>query len=115
MTVMRDGRHVRTFDGQRFRASHGIVARHDRPVGTDGDSPDLAVGKATFGIVAFDSSSKRLFVVNAAAVSVDVLDLSNPAAPLKVGTISSSGGNANSVAAFTEKLFEVAAADIPLL
>lgn len=51
-------------------------------------------------ITAFDSASKRLFVVNGANGTVDVLDLSNPAAPAKVSTISVSafGAGVNSVA-----------------
>lgn len=51
-------------------------------------------------ITAFDAGSKRLFVVNGANGTVDVLDLSNPAAPAKVGTISVTafGGVVNSVA-----------------
>ena len=38
-------------------------------------------------IVAYDATSKRLFVVNASAVTVDVLNLSNPANPVLLGTI----------------------------
>jgi DNA-binding beta-propeller fold protein YncE len=51
-------------------------------------------------ITAFDSASRRLFVVNGANGTVDVLDLSNPAAPAKVSTISVSafGAGVNSVA-----------------
>ena len=51
-------------------------------------------------ITAFDSASKRLFVVNGANRSVDVLDLSAPSAPKLIGTIdiSSLGGGVNSVA-----------------
>ena len=51
-------------------------------------------------IVAYDSSSARLFVVNAAAVSVDVLNFSDPSNPVLLGTIDASaeGGAANSVA-----------------
>lgn len=50
-------------------------------------------------ITAFDPASKRLFVVNGANKSVDVLDLSTPAAPRLVGTIdiSALGGGVNSV------------------
>lgn len=57
-----------------------------------------AVGAAE--ITAYDAASKRLFVVNGANGSVDVLDLSNPAAPAKVGSISVTalGGSVNSVA-----------------
>lgn len=51
-------------------------------------------------ITAFDPVSKRLFVVNGANGSVDVLDLSNPASPKLLGTISVAaiGGGVNSVA-----------------
>lgn len=51
-------------------------------------------------ITAYDAASKRLFVVNGANGTVDVLDLSNPAAPARVGTISvaSMGAAVNSVA-----------------
>ncbi|MEE4244884.1 MAG: choice-of-anchor I family protein [Kangiellaceae bacterium] len=38
-------------------------------------------------IVAFDPASDRLFVVNANAGVVDVIDLANPAQPTKLGTI----------------------------
>lgn len=50
-------------------------------------------------ITAFDRVSKRLFVVNGALGTVDVLDLQNPASPRKIATLSVSGGGANSVAA----------------
>jgi DNA-binding beta-propeller fold protein YncE len=51
-------------------------------------------------IAAYDPATRRLFVVNAAAVSVDVLDISDPTAPAKIGGISlvPVGGAANSVA-----------------
>jgi hypothetical protein len=51
-------------------------------------------------IVAHDPSSQRLFVVNSAAVTVDVLNLSDPANPVLLDTIDASaeGGAANSVA-----------------
>jgi DNA-binding beta-propeller fold protein YncE len=51
-------------------------------------------------IVAYDSRTKRVFVVNAAATTVDVLDIRNPAAPTLVATIDAStlGDSANSVA-----------------
>lgn len=51
-------------------------------------------------ITAFDAASKRLFVVNGAKGSVDVLDLANPSAPKLVGTISVTafGSGVNSVA-----------------
>lgn len=43
--------------------------------------------KSAAEITAFDAASKRGFVVNALAGAVDVLDLSNPALPAKVGRI----------------------------
>lgn len=51
-------------------------------------------------ITAFDSASKRLFVVNGANGTVDVLDLSDVANPRKVDTIAVAalGGAVNSVA-----------------
>lgn len=51
-------------------------------------------------IISYDPASKRLFVVNAAAVTVDVLNLSDPANPVLLGTINAQaeGGSANSVA-----------------
>ncbi len=81
--------------------------------GSDGNSQVLIglkhVGRYRSGkfdegaaeIVAYDAASKRLFVVNAADVSIDVLNVENPAAPTKVGTIAIPGGGAaNSVAVF---------------
>lgn len=51
-------------------------------------------------IPAFDPGSKRLFVVNGATPSIDVLDLSDPANPTKVAAIDVTldGAAANSVA-----------------
>jgi DNA-binding beta-propeller fold protein YncE len=51
-------------------------------------------------IVAYDPRTQRVFVVNAASTSVDVLDISNPALPTLVSTIDAGalGGDANSVA-----------------
>lgn len=53
-------------------------------------------------IVAFDPSTDRTFVVNSAATTVDVLDLSNPASPSLVDTIDATalGEGANSVDVF---------------
>jgi hypothetical protein len=52
-------------------------------------------------IVAFDAATQRIFVVNAQARTVDVLDASDPASLTKVGEIdaTSLGASANSVAA----------------
>jgi YVTN family beta-propeller protein len=57
-----------------------------------------AVGAAE--ITAYDAASKRLFVVNGANGTVDVLDLNNPASPRRIEAISVAalGASANSVA-----------------
>ncbi len=51
-------------------------------------------------ITAYDAASKRLFVVNGANGTVDVLDLSTPTAPVKLTTldVSALGAGVNSVA-----------------
>lgn len=51
-------------------------------------------------ITAYDSQSRRLFVVNGSNNTVDVLDLSDPTKPTKVGSISGTpfGAGINSVA-----------------
>ena len=51
-------------------------------------------------IVAHDPLTQRLYVVNAQAATVDVLDISDPAVPTKVGSLNlvPFGGVANSVA-----------------
>lgn len=57
-----------------------------------------AVGAAE--ITAYDAATQRLFVVNGANGTIDVLDLRDPRSPTRVGTISvgSLGASANSVA-----------------
>ena len=59
----------------------------------------FAVGAAE--IATYDAGTQRVFVVNAQARTVDVLDITDPTTPVKVGTIDASalGGSANSVAA----------------
>jgi DNA-binding beta-propeller fold protein YncE len=51
-------------------------------------------------IPAYDPLTRRVFVVNAAAATVDVLDVRDPRAPAKVGSLdlTTIGGGANSVA-----------------
>jgi hypothetical protein len=59
-------------------------------------------GATASEIPAYDAGTQRAFVVNGALGSVDVLDLSDPAAPRRIATIAASalgGGAANSVAA----------------
>lgn len=82
--------------------------------GSDDDMPEatpVAISLSKIGgfaggalgaaeITAFDAASKRLFVVNGANGTVDVLDLADPANPRRVGSISVTalGGGVNSVA-----------------
>ncbi len=57
-------------------------------------------GEGAAEIVAFDPGSARIFSVNAAAVTVDILDLSDPSAPTLITSIDATefGAGANSVA-----------------
>jgi len=62
-------------------------------------------GASSAEITAYDPLSKRLFVINGALASVDVLDFTNPAAPTLITTISAASigaglANINSVALF---------------
>ncbi|MDP9141542.1 MAG: choice-of-anchor I family protein [Pseudomonadota bacterium] len=94
-----------------------VMAGCDGDDGRDGDpgqselTLDLSlVGRYASGafdegaaeIVAFDASTKRLFVVNAAATTVDVLNVADPSAPALLETIDASadGDGANSVDVF---------------
>lgn len=56
-------------------------------------------GEGAAEIPAYDAASKRLFVVNGATDEIDVLNLSDPANPVKIGALSVRGyGSPNSVA-----------------
>ena len=65
-------------------------------------------GEGAAEITAYDPSTKKLFVVTNAGVTtqVDVVDFSNPAAPVAIGFIDISpyGGGVNSVAVSDGKL-----------
>ena len=61
-------------------------------------------------IAAYDSASRRLFVVNAAKNRIDVLDLSDPTSPSLVFPIILTSGSPNSVAVY-DGLLAVAVAD----
>ncbi|MCA9286738.1 MAG: choice-of-anchor I family protein, partial [Phycisphaerales bacterium] len=68
-----------------------LIGRHETGVFDEGASE----------IVAYDAGSQRLFVINAFAATVDVLDLADPSRPTLIFTIDVSpyGAVANSVAA----------------
>ena len=55
-------------------------------------------------IVAHDAANQRIFVINAAAATVDVLDINDPAHPSKIGEIdvSALGSGVNSVAVYKD-------------
>jgi DNA-binding beta-propeller fold protein YncE len=85
------------------------AACDDDPTGPSGPTPSsLSLrkigtfqggGPAAAEITAYDPDSRRLFVVNGALGTVDVLDLSNPASPARISTLQApGGGSVNSVA-----------------
>lgn len=63
-------------------------------------APGNVFDQSAAEIVAHDPAGQRLFVVNAKAATVDVLDIRTPSAPVLVATIDASreGASANSVA-----------------
>lgn len=79
----------------------GAPAAHEIQLTPLGTYASGQYGVASAEIVAHDPATHRLFVVNAQAATVDVLDISNPTEPTKVGQIDLIlyGGVANSVAA----------------
>jgi len=68
-------------------------------------------------IVAFDATTDKLFVVNSGDATVDILDLSDPANPSKLGTLTAEDqtdfvvGGANSVAVYNGLLAVAVEAD----
>ncbi len=58
--------------------------------------------KSAAEIVAHDPANQRLFLVNALASTIDVLDINDPSLPVKLGTIDATaeGAAANSVAVY---------------
>ena len=83
-----------------------------RPLGTYSSG---VFDESAAEIVAFHAATKRLFVVNAQLGAVDVLSTSNPAAPVKVGTLEASsiagipeGAVANSIAVRPDGLLVMA-------
>jgi hypothetical protein len=67
-----------------------------KPIGTYATE---IFGESAAEIVAHDPKTQRLFVVNAQADAIDVLDVLNPASPNKLFSINL-GGTVNSVAVF---------------
>jgi hypothetical protein len=80
--------------------SYGAPSTHNIELTPIGTYASGIISKSAAEIVAHDPATQRLFVVNAQAAAVDVLDVSNPALPVKVGEIRLNllGGVANSVA-----------------
>jgi DNA-binding beta-propeller fold protein YncE len=69
-----------------------VIGQHQTGVFNDGASE----------IVAYDAENQRIFKVNAAAATVEVLDIQNPSSPTLLNTIDATafGASANSVAVY---------------
>jgi hypothetical protein len=80
--------------------THGAPALHNIELTPIGTYSSGVLAQSAAEIVAHDAATQRLFVVNAQAATIDVLDMSDPTHPFKVGEIHLSlfGGIANSVA-----------------
>lgn len=63
-------------------------------------SYSTGLGELSAEICAYDSKTRRLFVINTEDGSLDVVNVSNPASPVRVERIPLSAGSPNSVAAF---------------
>ena len=74
-------------------------------IGRHNDSRDGACEISTY-----DLDSKKIFVTNAASDSIDIIDVSNPASPIKVGGINvlTYGGGVNSVVTLNNGYFAAA-------
>lgn len=68
-------------------------------------------GNGAAEIVAHDPRTQSLFVINAAASSIDVLDIRDPTQPKLLRTLGETGGNANSIAVRDGLVAAVFAAD----
>jgi 2',3'-cyclic-nucleotide 2'-phosphodiesterase/3'-nucleotidase/5'-nucleotidase len=66
-------------------------------------------------IVAHDSKNQRIFVINASAATVDVLDINDPLNPARIGEIDVSdlGAGVNSVAIYKDLVAVAIEAEIP--
>jgi DNA-binding beta-propeller fold protein YncE len=99
-----DGKHVALINDNDFGVAGDttsiVVAPLYRQVLSGGDSAELKLSRigrfqnpnaeydvGAAEIVAYDTASKRAFVINAQAKTVDVLNLSDPANPAKAGVI----------------------------
>lgn len=74
-------------------------------IGRHNDSRDGACEISTY-----DFASKKIFITNAATDSIDIIDISNPSSPLKVGGINvlTYGGGVNSVVSLNNGYFAAA-------
>ncbi len=92
----------------------GAPAQHHIELSAIGTYASGIFGQGAAEIVAHDPATQRLFVVNAQAASLDVLDISNPATPTKAASVSllPFGGVANSVA-MKNGILAVAVESIP--
>ncbi|MEJ0087678.1 MAG: choice-of-anchor I family protein [Pseudomonadota bacterium] len=93
-----DSRHGSSYHGGYF---HHWKLRHQRRASFELDvlgSYSTGLGAGAAEIVAYDKDSRRLFLINATASSVDILSLRNPAAPTLLKRLDLSAlGSPNSV------------------
>jgi DNA-binding beta-propeller fold protein YncE len=68
------------------------------------------VGNAGSEIAAFDKDSKRLFVTNGATNKVDIFDIANPSAPVKLGSTDLASAGATGIQSVASKNGKVAVA-----
>ncbi len=81
------------------------ISAYSAPLLTPIGSYDSGRGEGAAKIVSFDARTERVFVVNAVDSTVDVLDLSDPERPVRVGSLDVGAvapnlGSANSVATY---------------
>jgi hypothetical protein len=105
-----------TLAGALFQSigAFGAASVHHIELNPIGTYSSGLVSQSAAEIVAHDPATQRLFVVNAQAASVDVLDISDPTNPTKTGSINLAqyGGIANSVAV-RNGLIAVAVENVP--
>src|SRR5688572_8821345 len=80
------------------RVSQVVARPPDRVINLERIGSTPFIGSTGTEIAVFDPESKRLFSTNVLTSSIDIFDLSNPAAPVLVTSVAL-GGTPNSVAA----------------
>lgn len=93
------GRNRHGAGGSSHGGDHGRERTDEPPITLKPLGTYQAGGAGSAEIVAYDAASRRLFVVNAATSTVDILNVRDPRSPVKVATIDTAKfGSPNSVA-----------------